>query len=156
MELVVGLGEIVVSGREEDKIKTFALASCVAVTAYSPLKKVAGMIHIVLPHSFDHRDYKERPGYFAESGLPLLFQKMYSAYGCQREELQVQMYGGADSIFQKDIYNVGLRNIEAVRKKLVEMGVTVCKSELRGTQSRTVTLEVGTGKVEVQRQPMLL
>ena len=70
MELVVGLGEIVVSGREEDKIKTFALASCVAVTAYSPLKKVAGMIHIVLPHSFDLRDYKERPGYFAESGLP--------------------------------------------------------------------------------------
>ena len=67
MEHVVGLGEIVVSGSEEDIIKTFALASCVAVTVYSPSNKVAGMIHIVLPHPYDSKDYEERPGYFAES-----------------------------------------------------------------------------------------
>lgn len=156
MELVVGLGEIVVSGREEDIIRTFALASCVAVTAYSPSNKVAGMIHIVLPYPFESRDYEERPGYFAESGIPLLFRKMCSQYGCRKEELQVQMYGGADSVSRSNFYHVGLENINAARQKLIEMGVTVRREELRGTESRTITLEVGTGRIEVLRQPMIL
>lgn len=156
MELVVGLGEIIVSDREEDVIKTFALASCVAVTVHSPLKKVAGMIHIVLPHPFDRRDCEERPGYFAESGIPLLFQKMCGYYGCRKEELRVQMYGGADSINRKDIYRVGLQNINAARQKLIEMGIAVCGADLRGTESRTIAMEVGSGRIEVLRQPMIL
>ncbi len=156
MERVVGLGEIVVSGSEEDIIKTFALASCIAVTAYSPSNKVAGMIHIVLPHPFDSKDYEERPGYFAESGIPLLFRKMCGYYGCRKEELQVQMYGGADSICRRDIYRVGLKNINAARQKLIGLGIAVYRADLGGTESRTIAMEVGTGRIEVFRRPMIL
>lgn len=156
MEHVVGLGEIIVSDKEKDIIKTFALASCVAVTVYSPSNKVAGMIHIVLPTPFDDRDYAERPGYFAMSGIPLLFRKICSDYGCRKEELQVHMYGGADSIYQKDIYGVGERNINAARQKLAELGITPCRTQLRGTESRTIRMEVGTGKIEVFCHPMIL
>ena len=46
MDKIVGIGEYAISNRREDIIKTFALASCVAVTAYSPSKGVAGMVHI--------------------------------------------------------------------------------------------------------------
>ncbi len=65
MERIVGMGEYVVTDREEDVIRTFALASCVAVTVYSPRRKTAGMIHVVLPAPLSHTDERERPGYFA-------------------------------------------------------------------------------------------
>ncbi|TVY01022.1 hypothetical protein [Paenibacillus cremeus] len=65
---VVGLGEIACSNNEEDTIITYALSSCVAVTAYCPINKVAGMIHIVLPKPNSEKDERHRPGYYATTG----------------------------------------------------------------------------------------
>lgn len=156
MELIAGLGDYIISDREDDIIRTFALASCVAVTAYNPVKKVAGMIHVVLPTPFDSNDRKERPGYFAETGIPLLINVMCTKYGCRKEELYIQMYGGADSIMHNDVYHVGRRNINAVKNKLYELGLIIQKAELRGNESRTLTMEVKTGLVRVCRQAIIL
>lgn len=156
MELVVGMGEYLVTDREEDVIRTFALASCVAVTAYSPFKKAAGMIHVVLPAPMDLRDRLERPSYFAETGIPLMFNAMYRKYGVKKEELYIHMYGGADSILPQDIYKVGKKNIDAVKYTLLGMGLMIRKADLRGSESRTITMDVRTGSVDVYRQPILL
>lgn len=155
MELVVGMGEYIVTDREDDLIRTFALASCVAVTVYCPVKKAAGMIHVVLPFPLGPKDKTERPGYFAETGIPLLINTMGTKYGCKREELHIQMYGGADSILPHDIYNVGKKNVDAIKYILLGMGLTICKADLRGNESRTISMEVKTGLVEVYRQPIL-
>lgn len=155
MELVAGLGEYIISDNENDIIRTYALASCVGVTAYSPVKKMAGMIHVVLPSPFDNEDRKERPSYFAETGIPLLINTMCIKYGCRKEELDIQMYGGADSRFHNDVYNVGRRNIDAVKYTLYEMGLKIHKADLCGNESRTLTMEVKTGLVRVYRQPIL-
>jgi chemotaxis protein CheD len=154
MELVAGMGEYVVSDRAEDVIRTFALASCVAVTAYSSVKRAAGMVHVVLPTPLDDKDRVTRPAYFAETGIPLLISAMCRKYGCRKEELVIQMYGGADSPQNQDIYNVGRKNIDAAKRALALLGLTARKSDLRGSQSRTITLDVRTGRVEVQRQPI--
>ncbi len=154
MELVAGLGKYIVSDKEDDIIRTFALASCVGVTVYNPVKKVAGMIHVVLPFPLDKNDRKERPGYFAESGIPLLINTMCIKYGCRKEDLHVQMYGGADSRLHNDIYKVGRRNIEAVKYTLHELGLKIHKADLSGNESRTLTMEVKTGLVRVYRQPI--
>lgn len=154
MELVAGMGEYVVTDREEDIIRTFALASCVAVTAYSPMKKAAGMVHVVLPAPLDDKDRVMRPSYFAETGIPLLIDELCRRYGCRREELVIQMYGGADSLQTQDIYNVGRKNIDAAKRALALLGLTVRKSDLRGSQSRTILMKVKTGMVEVHRQPI--
>lgn len=155
MEWIVRMGEYVMSDKEGDVIRTFALASCVAVTAYSPRRKAAGMIHVVLPSPLDDRDKEKRPGYFAETGVPLLVNTMCAKYGCMKEELHIQIYGGADSIRQQDIYHIGKKNIDAVKYALLHMGLTIHRADLRGNESRTISLEVKTGSVEVLRQPII-
>lgn len=154
MELVVGMGEYIVSDKGDDIIKTFALASCVAVTAYSPVKKTAGMIHVVLPSPLSMEDQLERPGYFAETGIPLLMDKMCKEYGCLKGELLIHIYGGADSIRDNDVFNIGKRNILAVISTLSGMGLSVHEADLSGSESRTLTMEVETGTVKVNRQPI--
>jgi chemotaxis protein CheD len=156
MELVVGMGEYLVTDKEEDIIRTFALASCVAVTAYSPFRKAAGMIHVVLPVPMDLRDRVERPSYFAETGIPLMINAMCRKFGLKKEDLYIHMYGGADSMLPQDIYNVGKKNIDAVKNALLGMGLMIRKADLRGSDSRTITMDVKTGSVMVYRQPILL
>jgi chemotaxis protein CheD len=154
MELVAGMGEFKVSDKEEDIIRTFALASCVAITAYSPIKKVAGMVHVVLPTPLNIKDRVERPGYFAETGIPSLINSMYKEYGCLKGELQICIFGGAESIRNIDIFNVGKRNIETVIATLSSMGLSIIKAELSGCESRTLTMDVKTGTVKVTRRPL--
>jgi chemotaxis protein CheD len=156
MEHVVGMGEYLVTDREEDFLRTFALASCVAVTAYSPYRKAAGMIHVVLPAPMGLRDRLERPSYFAETGIPLMINVMCRKFGLKKDELCIQMYGGADSVLPQDIYNVGEKNIDAVKHTLLVLGLMVLKADLRGSDSRTITMDVKTGSVDVYRQPIML
>lgn len=156
MELVAGMGGYAVSNNQDDIIRTFALASCVAITVYSPLKKAAGMIHVVLPAPLAAKDRQQRPGYFAETGIPLLIDTMNRRFGCTKQELHVQMYGGADSLFQQDIYSVGQKNIQAATTILHNMGLTIAKTDVRGNESRTLTMVVSSGLVTVQRQPLKL
>ncbi|MDX9871224.1 MAG: chemotaxis protein CheD [Clostridia bacterium] len=154
MEWIVGMGEYVVANGEEDVIRTFALASCVAVTVYSPLRRAAGMIHVVLPEPLNGRENRERPGYFAATGIPLLIGAVCTKFGCRKEELQIQMYGGASSGLTQDVFNIGSKNIRAVKNALLEMGLTVYKADLHGQDSRTLAMAVKTGTVEVTRQPI--
>lgn len=154
MELVVGLGEYAVTDREEDVIRTFALASCVGVTVYSPVRKAAGMLHVVLPYPLDDKDVEERPGYYATTGIPLLINAMCQRYGCRKGELQIQLFGGADSTFDADIYKIGEKNIEAVKYTLLNMELAINKADLRGNESRTLEMDVKTGTVKVLRRPL--
>lgn len=152
MELVVGMGQYIISDREDDIIRTYALASCVAVTVYSSRRKIAGMIHVVLPSPLASRDIEERPAYFAETGVPLLINTLCERYGCRKEEFNIHMYGGAESIGNQDIFNVGQKNIVAIKHTLQAMGLAVHKADLRGRFSRTLVMEVRTGTVAVHRQ----
>lgn len=154
MEHIVGIGECVVSNKEEDVLKTFALASCVGVTAYSPSRKAAGMIHVVLPSPLCNRDIAERPGYFAVTGIPLLINAVCQKCGCPKEELQIQIFGGADSVNSLDIYKVGRKNVEAVKHSLSKMGLRIQEADIHGNGSRTLEMDVKTGVVKVFRQSM--
>ncbi|MEA5039744.1 MAG: chemotaxis protein CheD [Clostridiaceae bacterium] len=154
MERVVGMGEYIVTDRKEDVLRTFALASCVAVTAYDPERKAAGMIHVVLPTPIRQGDEVNRPAYYASTGVPLMITTLCRGYGCRKEELRIQMYGGADSTLQQDIFSIGKKNIDAVKRSLLGMGLTIQKADLRGSASRTLAMNTNTGLVEVFRQPM--
>lgn len=149
------MGEYVVSDRAGDVLRVFALATCVGVTAYSAEKRAAGLIHVVLPAPFHPQDRHERPGYFAETGILLLIGAMCKQYGCRVGELQIQMYGGAEQALELDVYNMGQRNIDAVKMSLARLGLMVWQSDLRGSVSRTLTMEVATGRVRVDRQPLI-
>lgn len=154
MNRIVGIGEYMVSSNTEDILKTYALSSCVAITLYSPLKKIAGMIHVALPSPMDQGVNEFRAGYYATSGVPLLFNVMRTQFGCLEGELQIHLYGGAESIRKNDCFKIGQRNLEAVGKIFSSRKLTAQHSEVGGTISRTLEMEVATGSVRVFSQPI--
>lgn len=156
MDKVVGIGELAISNKLGDKLKTYALASCVGVTVYSPIKKVAGMIHIVLPNPYEKGYIENIPSYYARTGIPLLVNKICSEYGCLKGELEISLYGGAKSIRENDVFNIGMKNIYAAKKALSDMYLKFNAVEVGGRVSRTLEMDVDTGIVKVITQPIII
>ncbi len=154
MERIVGIGEYAVSDIESDRLKTFALASCVAVSAYCPPKKIAGMIHVALPAPLNKNDILARPCYFATTGIPLFINKLVRDYGCKKDGLIIGVYGGANSIKAEDLFNIGKKNIDTVRKILKELNLKISTSEVGGILSRTLEMNVATGAIKITTYPM--
>lgn len=156
MDRIIGIGEYAISANENDVIKTFALASCIAVTVYSSLRKVAGMIHIALPNPTNEEAGIIRPGYYAATGMPILINKLCKDYGCLRGELKIHLFGGAKSVKKGDVFNIGERNTEAVKNILGEMNLNYSAKEIGGTFSRTIEMYVSTGVINVFTQPLII
>ncbi len=152
---IIGIGEYTVSDNCNDIIKTFALSSCIAVTIYNPYKKIGGMIHIALP-SPTGVSTDRGPGFYATTGIPLLIDLLCNKYKCLQRELVINMYGGADSIYKEDIFQIGKRNIEAVLNTLTVLNLDVQYSDTGGFISRTVEMNMDTGNVEIMSQPITI
>lgn len=147
--LVLGIGEFGATRTPGGMIKTYALGSCVAVVLLDPATRCVGMIHIALPEAqINPARAKERPGYFADTGLPLLLQQM-SQYGCSPRGLGmfVKLAGGASVMGINDTFNIGRRNLQTVRTILAGYGLKVIAEDVEGTISRTVSVLVSTGEV---------
>lgn len=152
MEVVIGIGEYAVSKTETDTIKTYALSSCVAVVVYNPVRKAAGMIHVALPYATSREDLLTKPAYYADSGIPLLIHAMCGRYGCRKEELVIQLFGGADSLQENDLFGIGRKNLEAVVNTLNSLDLRIASADVGGTIIRTVAIRVGTGDVSIETQ----
>lgn len=145
----VGIGEIEVSSDENSCIKTYALGSCVALIIYDSLRKAGGMIHIALPDSEINKVKAEKfPAYFADTGLPLLFLKM-NELGASRKNSWIKMAGGASVIKSCESFDIGKRNVLAIRKILWNKKLGVKADDVGGNFSRTVTLDLSDGSVTV-------
>ncbi len=156
VDRVVGIGEYVITNNREDVIKTYALASCVAITIYSPVNCVAAMAHIVLPYHKDVFHKVSQPCYYAETAIPLLIRKMCLEYGCRKNELLIELFGGARSIKGNDMFHVGYQNITMIERILQLEKLRYTDREIGGTNSRTVIFDVATGKKKVITQPLII
>lgn len=149
MRLDVGIGEWKVSNQQDDIIKTYALGSCVAVITYDQKKGVAGMIHIALPESKVNAGKAERlPGYFADTGLPMLIKDM-ERKGADKRSIKVRLAGGASIMDENRNFDIGRRNTIAVKRFLWKNGLGVIREDTGGNRSRTVALNVSDGTVTV-------
>ena len=151
----VGLGDVAFSSDPKDVIKTFALASCVGITAFCVLPHIAGMIHIVLPDEPEFSISAKNPCYYAATGVPL-FIKRLEAHGCTLQNTVFNVYGGASSARKNDFFNIGARNLAAVEDSLRQLRVPYQLTDIGGCVSRSLYLDVGTGAVEVNRQPIVI
>lgn len=144
-QLVVGISDCVVSNDASATLVTYALGSCVAVSIFDPLTHVGGLLHIMLPESqMDVKRAEQAPFMFADTGVPLLFQKAY-AQGAAKARLVVRLAGGAQVMDDAGVFNIGKRNYLAVRKILWHAGVFVQAEAVGGEISRTVRLDLKTG-----------
>ena len=149
---VVGIGEYFVSNDPEDIIKTFALGSCVAVIMYDKMKKIAGLIHIALPYSEISDEKREKlPGYFADSGIPLLIDEMKKK-GALLGNIWIKMVGGANVLNTKYNFDIGIRNVLAVKKILWKYNLGIIAEDVGENKARTCMFHVGNGELLVSSQ----
>lgn len=148
----MGIGEYKVSNKKDDCLKTFALSSCVAVTAYCPGKGCAGMVHIALPSPTREQDGSSRPFYYASTAIPLFIDKICLVSGCDKSNLEIGIFGGARSINPDDVFNIGEKNISAVKSAIDSLNLKYIHEETGGVYSRTLEMKVETGDIKVSLQ----
>jgi len=156
MVKIIGIGEYAISSSEDDIIKTYALGSCVGLVVYNPIAKILGMVHIALPNSNINRDNKNNflPGYFADTAVPLIFNKVLGGYNTKINTYRVSLYGGANSINSNDVFNVGRKNIKQIQEILIDNHINFDNINTGGYNSRTIIADAKTGCVLINTQPM--
>ncbi|MDA8427540.1 MAG: chemotaxis protein CheD [Treponema sp.] len=151
--LTVGIGEWTVSSEASDVIKTYALGSCVAVLIYDTKLAIAGMIHIALPDSkVDAERARSLPGYFADTGLPLMIEEM-KRRGAARGSVWVKLAGGASVMDPGGFFDIGKRNILAAKRILWGSSLGPLAEDTGGDLSRTVSFAVADGQTTISSGP---
>jgi chemotaxis protein CheD len=147
--LSVGLGELVISQNPDDILVAYGLGSCVGVGMFSPTKKIAGLLHAVLPENSDTDKTSTK---FVDSGIPVMLEKMQKA-GADLRTIQIYMAGGANMLINTTLsksFDIGTRNAAAAREMFTKLNLKLINSETGGNTGRTVRLYVSTGKYTVR------
>ncbi len=148
-KIVVGIADLKFSTDPDDVIITYALGSCLGITIYDPVAHVGGMLHLMMPDStIDPSKAQENPYKFVDTGVPLLFKGAYKL-GADKARMIVKVAGGANPLGggDDDYFQIGRRNMTALRKLLFRNGVLIKAEDTGGSDSRTMTLNIETGAV---------
>ena len=129
-----------------NSITTLGLGSCVGVAIRDTGNKVGGLAHVMLP---DSREIKNNINIakFADTGVAELVRLMEKA-GARRKMMVAKIAGGAQMFaFQNNnqMMRVGDRNVEAVKKKLKELGIPIKAEDTGLNYGRTVEFYPETG-----------
>jgi chemotaxis protein CheD len=148
--VTVGIGEVGVTADRAAVLITHGLGSCIAVMAYDVRRRIGGMLHFQLPSSaLAPERAAESPGAFADTGIPLLFEKMY-ALGSRKEDIVVKAAGGGNFHDDNGTFDIGKRNHTMMRKIFWRAQVLVSAEDIGGCKSRTARLYLDTGQVTIQ------
>jgi len=150
---VVGVADVKVSNDPALRLITYALGSCLGISVHDPVAGVGGLLHVMLPTgTIDPAKMQAKPAMFVDSGVPLLFKECYRL-GARKERMIVRVAGRAHAgaTEEGDRFQIGKRNMIALRKLLWKNGVLVHAQDTGGIQtSRTMWLDVATGAVTLK------
>lgn len=132
--------------KEPNTIRTSGLGSCVGVVLYDETKKIAGLIHIMLPDSSLSRTAAMNVAKFADTGISALID-LLKGEGVQPSRLKAKIAGGAQ-MFQftsdKDSMRIGPRNVEAVKAELRKHNIRIVAEDTGGNSGRTIEFNPAT------------
>jgi len=154
-EIIVGMGDCQIAGAEgagaASVLSTYALGPCIAVIVYDWKNKIGGMLHVMLPDSsIDRARAAKNPFVYVDTGVPELFRRMKEA-GCSQKLMRCSIAGGARMIADSTHFEIGRRNYLALRKSLQRLGVVVDREDVGGSESRSVRLDLESGRVDLRR-----
>jgi chemotaxis protein CheD len=154
-ECVVGVGDCRVAAFLPEgrfaSLGTYALGSCIAVVAYDWRARAGGLLHIMLPDSTnDPARATSNPYVYADTGVPALFQAL-SQIGGTRTKTRCCIVGGASMMADSAHFEIGKKNYLAVRKSLWKLGIFVDQEDVGGKDTRSVRLDLDTGRVDLRK-----
>lgn len=146
----MGMADCRIGDAPGQVLATYALGSCIGLAVHDSQAGVGGLLHFMLPDSgIDRERGRENPWMFADTGIPMLLDRL-CARGASKRRLTVRAAGGASMMDQENVFDIGRRNYLAMRKILWKAGVMVHGEAVGGIRSRTVRLEIGSGKFLIQ------
>jgi len=149
--IMLGVGDLGASRSPGDVVKTLALGSCVAVVVLDPASRSVGMVHVALPESeIAPEKAAAKPGYFADTGVPFLVEELRRIGGTRNgTNFIVKLVGGASVMDPNNTFNIGKRNLLAIKKILWSLGMGAKAEDVGGHISRSVEADVDTGRVVI-------
>ena len=149
-QIVVQMADCRVADVPGQVLATYALGSCIGLAVHDPKAGVGGLLHFMLPDSgIDPARGRENPFMFADTGIPLLLEQVCRK-GASKQRLMVHAAGGAQMMDRENVFEIGKRNYLAMRKILWKKGILIHAEAVGGVTSRTVRLQVGSGRVWLQ------
>lgn len=137
--------------RPPDAITTLGLGSCVGIVLFDSVKKIAGMVHIMLPDSTkiinNTNKYK-----FADTGIDTLIQDMVSI-GALKKNLVAKIAGGAQMFSfnnNLEMMRIGERNVEATKEILFKLGIPLLAEDTGANYGRTIEFHPDTGLLYIK------
>lgn len=146
----VGIADMNIT-KSPDTIRTSGLGSCVGVILYDEKKKIAGLLHVMLPDSSLDRSDKINEAKFADTGIYALME-LLKAQGVRPMSLKAKIAGGSQ-MFQfgsSDTIRIGPRNIEAVKNELKRLSIRIVAEDTGGSSGRTIEFDPETAMLSVR------
>ena len=134
---------------EQQVLISYALGSCVGVCLYDKSRKIAGMVHVILPEKAVAVN-RENPYKFGDEGVRRLIQEM-ERLGAEKKRLTAKIAGGA-KMFEtgRPEWEIGAQNVASVKKTLAEEGIRLIAEDTGKNYGRTVSFYAGDGRLEVR------
>lgn len=148
--LQVGMAQYAV-GQASDILRTLGLGSCVGICLYDSLKRIGGLVHIMLPEMALYQD-KTTEAKYADTGVRLLVKEM-EYLGASARRIQAKLAGGAQMFAfsgQNEVMRIGERNVVASHKALRELHIPVISEHTGGNFGRTIEFSCDGGALEVR------
>lgn len=139
-------GEIIVS--RKPALVTTVLGSCIAVTMYSPSRRVAAICHAMLPwNRGGERDLR-----YVDTAINAIHERMVGLGAA--DDMIVKLFGGANVLGtggEASVHAIGSRNVEAAEEILSRLSLTVAARDTGGTNGRKLVFCTRSGDVYLRR-----
>lgn len=120
-------------------LTTLGLGSCVGIVLYDPIRKIAGLVHVMLPDSTKIIN-NENKAKFADTGIDALIAELIKM-GADRRVLVAKIAGGAQMFAfsnNNEMMRIGDRNVEATKLKLKLLGIAIKAEDTGSNYGRTI------------------
>lgn len=146
----VGMADLNIS-KSPDLLTTLGLGSCVGICLYDKEKKIAGLVHIMLPSSKEIKNNTNKAK-FVDSGIDQLINLMVKE-GSNKKNLIAKIAGGSQMFnfnSENDMLRIGERNINATKERLKELNIEIIAEDTGGNFGRTIILDSNDGSLNIR------
>ncbi len=132
-------------------LTTLGLGSCVGIVLFDPIRRIAGLVHVMLPDSTKIIN-NENKAKFADTGIDALISEM-TKIGADRRVLIAKIAGGAQMFAfgnNNEMMRIGDRNVEATKVKLQQLGIMIKAEDTGLNYGRTIEFYPETGMLLIK------
>jgi len=143
----VNCSEMKISSNPVETLVAFSIGSGIGMTIHDPVGGVGGVLNFILPDSTKANGTSpaKTPFMFADTGISAFLRALFDQ-GAKTENLKVVIAGGAHIMDQTGVFNIGQKNLDALKTNLGDHGIKIHHEAVGGSNSRTISLEIGSGK----------